>query len=140
MSKNFGGPIRTDTTGTVTLYGSKSVQKKNDIATSSKSTTRTEDDIRTTKIANGEYGPTRISREFAQALVDGRRKFNTEDKSFTQIDLARKAGLPLQIIQEYEKVDTIIDNNFNSNCSKIKKALGLDKLPKLITPKLNPNE
>ena len=67
------------------------------------------------ELQNGEIGLTRISREFAQALIDGRKNKSTEDKSFTQKDLATKSGVPLQIIQGYEKVDTIIDNQFQTN-------------------------
>jgi hypothetical protein len=123
---------------TIIIHG-KSVPKKNEIGTPQKKPDLTQI-IHASKIDNGEIGLTRITREFAQTLINGRKKFDTEEKSFTQKDLANKSGVSLQIIQGYEKIDTIIDNQFQTNCNKIKKALNLSILPKLITPKLKPEE
>jgi ribosome-binding protein aMBF1 (putative translation factor) len=136
--KNYSGPIRTDRT--VTVIHGKSVPKKNEIGGEVPKKGDMSVVIHNAKIENGEIGLTRISREFAQALIDGRKTLNTEDKSFTQKDLATKSGVPLQIIQGYEKVDTIVDNQFQSYCNKIKKALGITVLPKLVVPKLKPDE
>ena len=123
---------------TIVIHGG-SVPKKNEIRTPPKKPDYSQV-IHDAKLQNGEIGLTRISREFAQALIDGRKNKSTEDKSFTQKDLATKSGVPLQIIQGYEKVDTIVDNQFQTNCAKIKKALGLTVLPKLVVPKLKPEE
>jgi hypothetical protein len=136
-SKTFNGQIRADTS--VTVIHGKSVPKKNEIGTPQKKPNLTQV-IHAAKVENGEIGLTRISREFVQALVEGRKKLSTEEKTFTQKDLAIKSGVLLQIIQGYEKVDTIVDNQFQANCTKIKKALGITVLPKLVVPKLKPDE
>ena len=133
-SKNFSGSIRADTS--VTVIHGKSVPKKNEIHGGAPKKGDMSFAIHAAKIENEEIGLTKISREFAQALIDGRKALSTEDKSFTQKDLATKSGVPLQIIQGYEKVDTIVDPQFQTYCNKIKKALGLTILPKLVTPKL----
>jgi len=135
---SFKGPIRADTT--VTVIHGKSVPKKNEIVDRVQKKGDMSVAIHNAKVENGEIGVTRISREFAQALIDGRRALSTEDKPFTQKDLATKSGVPHQIIQGYEKFDTIIDNQFQTHCTKIKKALGLTVLPKLVTPKFKCDE
>ena len=137
-SKNFSGPIRADTA--VTVIHGKSVPKKNEIGGGAPKKGDMSQAIHAAKIDNGEIGLSHISREFAQALVNGRKALSTEEKSFTQKDLATKSGVPLQLIQGYEKADTVIDSQFQANCTKIKKALGLTVLPKIITPKLSPVE
>ena len=131
---NFGGPIHADTS--VTIIHGKSVPKKNEIGGGIQKKGDMSYAIHTAKLENEEIGLTRISREFAQALVDGRKKISTEGKSFTQKDLATKSGVPLQIIQGYENVDTVVNSQFQSYCNKIKKALGVNVLPKLDVPKL----
>ncbi len=136
--KNFGGPIRADTA--VTVIHGKSVPKKKEIGGGTPKRGDTASSVHASKIENDEIGLTRISREFVQAIVDGRRSLSTEDKSFTQKDLAIKSGVSLQIIQGYETVGTIIGKDFQGNCTKIKKVLGVSVLPKLITPKTKLDE
>ncbi len=137
-SKTFGGAIRTDKTVTVIHGGS--VPKKNEIGGGPLKKGDMSQTIKLAKIESGERGLCRITREFAQALIDGRKTLSTEEKSFTQKDLANKSGVPLSLIQGYEKVDTVTDPQFQANCTKIKKALGLTVLPKVVAPKLDPIE
>ena len=137
-SKTFGGSIRTDKSITVIHGGS--VPKKNEIGGGTTKKGDMSQSIKMAKIENEERGLCKITREFAQTLIDGRKALGTDDKSFTQKDLANKSGVPLSLIQLYEKVDSVIDPQFQTNCAKIKKALGVNVLPKIIAPKLAPIE
>ena len=124
--------------GTIVIHGG-SVPKKPTIGTPEKKPDYSQV-IHNAKVENEEIGLTRISLEFTQALINGRKNMNTEEKSFTRKDLATKTCIPLQVINGYETVGTIIDNQFQTNCAKIKKVLCLTTLPKLVALKLKPEE
>jgi len=133
-SKSFSGPIHADKSVTVIHGGS--VPKKNEIGGGPQKKPDMAYAIHAAKIDNEEVGLTKITKEFSEALINGRKKLSTEEKSFTQKDLAQKGGVPIDIIQRYEKVGSVVDAQFQANCTKIKKALGLSVLPKIVPPKL----
>lgn len=135
MSKTYNGPIKSDTN--VTIIHGKSVPKQNKIGGHEKKYDMTEA-IRTAKIDNEERGLTKITREFAQALVDNRKKRDVEGKAFTQQDLATQSGVSIELIRKYETVDAIVDPQFHANCEKIKRFFKIDKLPRIVPPKLTP--
>ena len=135
--KSYGGQNRVDTD--VTIIHGKNPIKKPTIggAPQKKDVSQV---IKMAKIENEEVGLRRITHEFAQAIIAGRSALSTGDKSFTQKDLALRSGVPIQIIQGYEKTDTLVDTNFEVYCKKIAQALNLRTLPKIVAHKRQPLE